>query len=129
MWKCQKCGKPVYFAERRQSLGYDWHPYCLKCEECGKVLNPGQHAEHKGVPYCHIPCYAALFGPKLFGHGSTTESHRSFGQRQNSFICEENEMRNKVNEYNQFYENAAKNQISSREVNGRLILEGVIKVG
>jgi len=128
MWKCQKCGKPVYFAERRQSLGYDWHPYCLKCEECGKVLNPGQHAEHKGVPYCHIPCYAALFGPKLFGHGSTTESHRSFGQRQNSFIREENEMRNKVNEYNQFYENAAKNQISSREVNGRLILEGVIKI-
>jgi len=128
MGKCQKCGKPVYFAERRQSLGYDWHPYCLKCEECGKVLNPGQHAEHKGVPYCHIPCYAALFGPKLFGHGSTTESHRSFGQRQNSFVREQNEMKNKVDEYNRYYENTAKNHISSREVNGKHVLEGVIKI-
>lgn len=88
MWKCHKCGKPVYFgmltsiyvdrdertrqclrdqcknylksfvaitidaffiiytiAERKQSLGYDWHPECLRCEECGKRLNPGQHAE------------------------------------------------------------------------------------
>lgn len=35
-------------AERKQSLGYDWHPECLRCEECGKRLNPGQHAEHKG---------------------------------------------------------------------------------
>jgi hypothetical protein len=32
-------------AERRQSIGFDWHPWCLKCEECGKRLNPGQHAE------------------------------------------------------------------------------------
>jgi hypothetical protein len=32
-------------AERRQSLGFDWHPTCLRCQECGKVLNPGQHAE------------------------------------------------------------------------------------
>jgi len=118
----------VYFAERRQSLGYDWHPYCLKCEECGKVLNPGQHAEHKGAPYCHIPCYAALFGPKLFGHGSTTESHRSFGQRQNSFIREENETKNKVDDYNRYYGNTPKNQISSREVNGRHVLEGIIKI-
>ncbi len=32
-------------AERRQSLGFDWHPTCLRCQECGKILNPGQHAE------------------------------------------------------------------------------------
>lgn len=32
-------------AERMQSLGYDWHPECLRCEECSKRLNPGQHAE------------------------------------------------------------------------------------
>jgi Ras association domain-containing protein 2/4 len=79
MWKCHKCGKPVYFAERKQSLGYNWHPECLRCEECGKRLNPGQHAEHKGVPYCHVPCYGALFGPQLFGHGTRVESHKSFG--------------------------------------------------
>lgn len=71
----------LFSAERRQSIGFDWHRQCLKCEECGKVLNPGQHAEHKESPYCHIPCYSALFGPKLFGHGSTVESHQSFGKR------------------------------------------------
>lgn len=69
-----------YIAERKQSLGYNWHPECLRCEECGKRLNPGQHAEHKGVPYCHVPCYGALFGPQLFGHGTRVESHKSFGQ-------------------------------------------------
>lgn len=68
-------------AERKQSLGYDWHPECLRCEECGKRLDPGQHAEHKGVPYCHVPCYGALFGPQLFGHGTRVESHKSFGQK------------------------------------------------
>jgi len=128
MWTCQKCGKPVYFAERRQSLGFNWHPNCLKCEECGKILNPGTHAEHRGVPYCHVPCYAALFGPKLFGHGSTTESHRSFGRRENSFIREKNELKTKLDEYNNYYNKVTKNQISSREVNGRFVLEGIIKV-
>ena len=34
----------------------------------------GSHAEHSGMPYCHVPCYAALFGPKGFGRGRT-ESH------------------------------------------------------
>ncbi|ETN66239.1 hypothetical protein AND_001979 [Anopheles darlingi] len=89
MWKCHKCGKPVFFAERKQSLGYDWHPECLRCEECGKRLNPGQHAEHKGVPYCHVPCYGALFGPQLFGHGTRVESHKSYGQpdKKNSQFC------------------------------------------
>ena len=32
-------------AEKRKSMGFDWHRQCLKCEECGKILNPGQHAE------------------------------------------------------------------------------------
>ena len=35
----------IILAERRQSIGFDWHRQCLKCEECGKVLIPGQHAE------------------------------------------------------------------------------------
>ena len=30
-------------------MGYDWHPDCLKCEECGKILKPGQHAEVETV--------------------------------------------------------------------------------
>ena len=84
--------------------------------------------QHRGVPYCHIPCYAALFGPQLFGHGSTTESHRSFGRREKSFIREQNDLKTKLAEYNAFYSTLAKNQISWREVNGRLVLEGIIKV-
>ena len=32
-----------------------------------KVLTPGQHAEHAGGPYCHIPCYAGQF---LIAHGA-----------------------------------------------------------
>ncbi|CAM4644114.1 unnamed protein product [Leuciscus chuanchicus] len=62
--KCPKCEKTVYFAEKVASLGKDWHKFCLKCERCSKTLTAGGHAEHDGKPYCHKPCYAALFGPK-----------------------------------------------------------------
>ncbi|KAI2654520.1 Cysteine-rich protein 2 [Labeo rohita] len=51
-------------AEKVSSLGKDWHKFCLKCERCSKTLTAGGHAEHDGKPYCHKPCYAALFGPK-----------------------------------------------------------------
>ncbi|XP_063226413.1 cysteine-rich protein 1-like isoform X1 [Bacillus rossius redtenbacheri] len=63
MPNCPKCEKPVYFAERKTSLGKDWHSACLRCEKCNKTLTPGGHAEHEGKPYCNQPCYAALFGP------------------------------------------------------------------
>ncbi|KAK1158861.1 cysteine-rich protein 2-like [Acipenser oxyrinchus oxyrinchus] len=61
--KCPKCEKTVYFAEKVTSLGKDWHKFCLKCG-CNKTLTAGGHAEHDGKPFCHKPCYAALFGPK-----------------------------------------------------------------
>ncbi len=51
-------------AERKTSLGKDWHSACLRCEKCNKTLVPGRHAEHEGKPYCDKPCYSALFGPK-----------------------------------------------------------------
>ncbi|KAI4457727.1 rassf [Holotrichia oblita] len=133
MWKCHKCGKPVYFAERKQSLGYDWHPECLRCEECGKRLNPGQHAEHKGVPYCHVPCYGALFGPQLFGHGTRVESHKSFGQQRespkvgNGPQLPRSHLESRLKVYNQFYEGKS-GEIRSREVNGRLVLEGSLRI-
>ncbi|KAF7994538.1 hypothetical protein HCN44_004010 [Aphidius gifuensis] len=127
MWKCHKCGKPVYFAERKQSLGYDWHPECLRCEECGKRLNPGQHAEHKGVPYCHVPCYGALFGPQLFGHGTRVESHTSFGKKELRSALPRSHLETKLKVFNQYYDGKS-GGIRSREVNGRLILEGALRI-
>ncbi|CAL1543399.1 unnamed protein product [Lymnaea stagnalis] len=78
---CAGCGRPVYFAERKTSLGMEWHPSCLKCNECGKVLSPGQHAEHKGIPFCHNPCYKALFGPSMLGYGSNISSPANFAKK------------------------------------------------
>uniref|UniRef100_T1IQK5 LIM zinc-binding domain-containing protein n=1 Tax=Strigamia maritima TaxID=126957 RepID=T1IQK5_STRMM len=129
MWTCHKCQKPVYFAERKQSLGYDWHPECLRCEECGKRLNPGQHSEHKGVPYCHVPCYSALFGPTLFGHGSQVECHKSFGkvESRQCTLVERSHLEAKLRIYNQFYEGKSQ-ELKARERNGKLILEGVLRI-
>ncbi|XP_059208534.1 cysteine-rich protein 1-like [Centropristis striata] len=75
MPKCPKCEKDVYFAEKVTSLGKDWHRPCLKCEKCKKTLTSGAHAEHEGKPYCHHPCYSALFGPGGCGRGGT-ESYK-----------------------------------------------------
>ncbi|XP_060735422.1 cysteine-rich protein 3 isoform X1 [Tachysurus vachellii] len=61
---CPGCSKVVYFAERVMSLGRNWHRPCLRCERCKKTLTSGGHAEHEGRPYCHVPCYGYLFGPK-----------------------------------------------------------------
>ncbi|XP_030642321.1 cysteine-rich protein 2 isoform X1 [Chanos chanos] len=61
---CPGCGKVVYFAEKVMSLGRNWHRPCLRCERCKKTLTPGGHAEHEGRPFCHVPCYGYLFGPK-----------------------------------------------------------------
>nr|XP_012144571.1 PREDICTED: uncharacterized protein LOC100878529 isoform X8 [Megachile rotundata] len=114
-------------SERKQSLGYDWHPECLRCEECGKRLNPGQHAEHKGVPYCHVPCYGALFGPQLFGHGTRVESHTSFGKKEARPSLPRSHLESKLKVFNQYYEGKS-GGIRSREVNGRLILEGALRI-
>ncbi|KAM8945254.1 cysteine-rich protein 3 [Pelodytes ibericus] len=62
--QCPQCHAPVFFAEKVSSLGKNWHRFCLKCELCNKILTAGGHAEHDGRPYCHKPCYAALYGPK-----------------------------------------------------------------
>jgi len=97
MTLCARCGSPVYFAERKTSLGRDWHPTCLTCCECGKILHPGQHAEHFQKPYCHVPCYSLLFGPTTYRHGvgvttgqeSPETQKRIRGSRKGSSNCTE----------------------------------------
>ena len=53
---------------------------------------------------------------------------RSFGRREKSFIREQSELKRRLDEYNAYYTDNAKSQVSWREVNGRFILEGIIKV-
>ncbi|KAF4071646.1 hypothetical protein AMELA_G00275710 [Ameiurus melas] len=60
---CPICGKPVYFGEKKRSLGRDYHPLCLKCDKCKRQLTAGQHAEHDEKPYC-TNCYLRDFGPR-----------------------------------------------------------------
>ena len=33
--------------------------------------------QHRGIPYCNIPCYSLLFGPGGYGRGGT-ESYQYF---------------------------------------------------
>lgn len=108
------------------------------------------------MPYCDVPCYGALFGPQLFGHGSTVESHKSFGQpnlNQSSSNShhpkdthkdtpaklrshetpkvhkspQHEQLEAKLKAYNLFF-NSKGTAIRSREVNGRLVLEGALRV-
>ncbi|XP_041728313.1 cysteine-rich protein 1-like isoform X2 [Coregonus clupeaformis] len=79
---CPICGKPVYFGEKKRSLGCDYHPLCLKCQQCQRQLTPGQHAEHDEKPYC-TNCYMKTFGPRgkgrmmSYGHSSASSSSSS----------------------------------------------------
>ncbi|KJE93340.1 hypothetical protein CAOG_04145 [Capsaspora owczarzaki ATCC 30864] len=77
MGKCAACGKEVYFAEKKTSLGKEWHGPCLKCVECKKTLTCGAHSEHDGKPYCTTPCHMKLFGPGGYrGAGTSIDSHK-----------------------------------------------------
>uniref|UniRef100_A0A1B0GQU4 Uncharacterized protein n=1 Tax=Phlebotomus papatasi TaxID=29031 RepID=A0A1B0GQU4_PHLPP len=104
------------------------NPFCT-------TINVYLHLAHKGVPYCHVPCYGALFGPQLFGHGTRVESHKSFGQNPkgdakqlpNGPSIPRDHLDVKVKAYNQFFDNKSM-EIRSREVNGRLVLEGALRV-
>lgn len=86
------------------------------------------------MPYCHVPCYGALFGPALFGHGTRTESHKSFGQKcppapksSPGPVIPRHQIENKLNTYNKFYDSKSM-EVKAREVNGRLVLEGALRI-
>uniref|UniRef100_A0A8C9W1J5 Cysteine-rich protein 3 n=1 Tax=Scleropages formosus TaxID=113540 RepID=A0A8C9W1J5_SCLFO len=61
---CDNWKRDVFANLKVRSMGRNWHRPCLRCERCRKTLTPGAHAEHEGRPYCHVPCYGYLFGPK-----------------------------------------------------------------
>ncbi|XP_061477807.1 cysteine-rich protein 1-like [Rhineura floridana] len=88
---CPMCGKPVYFAERKRSVGKDYHPLCLKCYHCKQQLSSGQHAEYDDKPY-GTHCYLQRFGPRGRNNWSnksgieqkTNYSEKSLTVRQNA---------------------------------------------
>lgn len=89
------------------------------------------------MPYCHVPCYGALFGPQLFGHGTRVESHKSFGQpelKKQAVVrspagptVPRGHLEAKLKAYNHFHSHRSQ-EIRSREVNGRLVLEGALRI-
>lgn len=86
------------------------------------------------MPYCHVPCYGALFGPQLFGHGTRVESHKSFGAKSttprltpNGTGLPREQIETKLKEFNETSDSKGQ-EIRCREVNGRLVLEGALRV-
>ena len=49
-WANSGCLSTNVVAERKTSLGKDWHAACLKCARCKKTLTPGSHAEVTALP-------------------------------------------------------------------------------
>lgn len=79
-----------------------------------------------------MPCYGALFGPQLFGHGTRVESHKSFGLKGSPRTTSgpalpRDHLESKIKVYNQFFDSKSQ-EIRSREVNERLVLEGALRV-
>ncbi|EKM52595.1 uncharacterized protein PHACADRAFT_149379 [Phanerochaete carnosa HHB-10118-sp] len=64
---CPKCQKTVYFAEQVKAIGRTWHRNCLRCTECGTVLDSSRLTENEGSPYCKH-CYGKLHGPAGNGY-------------------------------------------------------------
>lgn len=90
------------------------------------------------MPYCHVPCYGALFGPQLFGHGTRVESHKSFGDKQRGGAVAgapggppalpRDHIESKLRVYNQYHIGQGSHEIRCREVNERLVLEGALRI-
>mmetsp|Transcript_25253 Transcript_25253/g.39411 ORF Transcript_25253/g.39411 Transcript_25253/m.39411 type:complete len:146 (-) Transcript_25253:186-623(-) len=86
--KCPKCGKAVYFAERQNVLGKDWHKVCVKCDECGKKLEPGNLSDNNGKIYCKT-CHGKVTGMKGYGYGGaggSLASYESYGKGESELI-------------------------------------------
>jgi len=68
--RCQRCTKPVYYAEQIIAVGRHWHKSCFLCAnpECHRRLDSQSCTDHDGEAYCQH-CYKKLFGPKGYGFG------------------------------------------------------------
>lgn len=66
---CQRCGFPVYEAEKMISKNRHWHKRCFSCFECHKSLDSTNLCDAPDNEiYCR-GCYGHHFGPKGVGFG------------------------------------------------------------
>jgi len=77
--RCTGCGKRCYQAEQMKMEGQLWHPACLRCCECNKMLsgsNWGAFVPPDNKPYCknHYDKLIAASGDSTRLSGSTTSS-------------------------------------------------------
>mmetsp|Transcript_31682 Transcript_31682/g.88793 ORF Transcript_31682/g.88793 Transcript_31682/m.88793 type:complete len:154 (+) Transcript_31682:85-546(+) len=86
--KCPRCGKSVYFAERQNVLGKDWHKMCVKCKDCNKKLEPGSYSDMNGEIFCKT-CHAKASGISGYGFGGaggSLASYESHGKGESELI-------------------------------------------
>lgn len=77
--RCTGCGKRCYMAEQMKMEGQMWHPTCLRCVECNKMLsgaNWGAFVPPDNKPYCkiHYDRLISATGDATALSGSTTNS-------------------------------------------------------
>jgi hypothetical protein len=120
--RCARCGKIVYFAERKVAMGQQWHQQCFRCTKCNRFLDPGRHCEHEGKPYCNM-CYNDEFGPDGFRVGLPQPRPNEPPHSPE----EKSEILSKIKDYN-LYKGQSIEQIKYREVNGRIYYEGIFKI-
>lgn len=66
---CQRCGFPVYEAEKMISKNRHWHKRCFSCGDCHKSLDSTNLCDGPDNEiYCR-GCYNRHYGPKGVGFG------------------------------------------------------------
>eukprot|EP00794_Sanderia_malayensis_P018194 gene18194-20009_t len=71
--KCGRCVKAVYFNEKVDACGLQWHKLCFKCYDCNKMLDSVSVSDRRNDDgttsiYCK-GCYGKKFGPTGYGFG------------------------------------------------------------
>jgi len=83
--RCTGCGKRCYLAEQMKMEGQMWHPNCLRCVVCNKMLsgsNWGAFVPPEGKPHCkiHYDRLISVTGSATDLSGSTTNSKWALSQ-------------------------------------------------
>jgi len=69
--RCKKCGKFIEAGRIIKALGFEYHPECFCCKNCGKMLDGEQFTSNREQdpdnpePFC-IPCYGELYAEKCY---------------------------------------------------------------